>query len=233
MTKRVAILQSNYLPWKGYFDLIGLVDEFVLYDDAQFTKNDWRNRNLIKTPKGVEWISVPVGQDISRRIRDVTIADSRWQEKHWKTLVSNYRRSKCFTQVAAILEPLFLNIKFESLSELNRVFIVEICRYLGIQTRISASWDYEVSGGKVERLVSLCCQTNATIYVSGPSARSYMEPELFSSRGIEIEWFSYEGYPEYPQQWGGFEHAVSIVDLLFNCGEESRRYMKIGAKAGH
>ena len=87
--KKIAILQSNYIPWKGYFDLISKVDEFVIYDDVQFTKNDWRNRNKIKTPKGLEWITIPVGQNIKRKIKDVVI-NSNWQKKHWKTLQMNY-----------------------------------------------------------------------------------------------------------------------------------------------
>src|ERR1044072_7184086 len=100
MTKKVAIVQSNYVPWKGFFDLIAAVDEFVLYDDAQFTKNDWRNRNKIKTPQGVKWLTVPVGQNINRRIRDVALTDHGWQAKHWRTLEANYRRAHCFDAVA-------------------------------------------------------------------------------------------------------------------------------------
>src|SRR5205809_4777610 len=139
--KKVAILQSNYIPWKGYFDLIAAVDEFILYDDVQFTKNDWRNRNKIKTPKGLEWISIPVGQDISRRIRDVELPDHRWQEKHWKTLEANYGRAPHFAEVARLFEPLYLQRNHSHLSALNREFIEVICRYLGLSTRTSKSWD--------------------------------------------------------------------------------------------
>lgn len=99
--KKIAILQSNYVPWKGYFDLIAAVDEFILYDDMQFTKNDWRNRNQIKTPQGVQWLTVPVGKDIHRRIRDVQLVDG-WQIKHWKTLESNYRRAAHFDAIASV-----------------------------------------------------------------------------------------------------------------------------------
>jgi len=113
--KKVAIVQSNYIPWKGYFDLIASVDEFILYDDVQFTKNDWRNRNRIKTPRGVEWLSIPVGKDINRRIRDVKINDLSWQKKHWMTLSGNYKRSAKFKEVAEFLEPLYLQKKFSYL----------------------------------------------------------------------------------------------------------------------
>ena len=184
---------------------------------------------LIKTPTGLAWITIPVGQDISRKIREVQIHDSKWQEKHWKTLVSNYSRAQFFSDVASILEPHYCHRKFGTLSEVNRVLIEEVRNYLGIQTKVSSSWDYILSGGKVERLVSLCQQANASVYVSGPSARAYLKPEVFEQNGIQVEWFDYSGYPEYPQLWGKFEHAVTILDLLFNCGPASPNYMRNSA----
>lgn len=150
--KRIAILQSNYIPWKGYFDIMAAVDEFILYDDMQFTKNDWRNRNKIKTPSGLKWLSVPVGQDIHRRIRDVVMLDSRWQMKHWRTLEANYGRARCFEEVADWLMPLYIEGNYEHLSELNRTFIVAVCKYLGIITQISNSWDYELGEGELRDL---------------------------------------------------------------------------------
>jgi WbqC-like protein family len=224
--KKVAIVQSNYVPWKGYFDLIAAVDEFILYDEAQFTKNDWRNRNRIKTPKGLEWLSIPVGQDIRRRIRDVELPDPRWQEKHWKTLEANYGRAAHFAEVARVFEPLYLKRSHSHLSALNREFIEVICRYLGIATRISDCRDYELAGGKTERLVSLALQAGASEYLSGPSARSYIDERAFAGRGLRLSWFDYAGYPEYPQLWGAFAHEVSILDLLFNCGRDAPRYMR-------
>jgi hypothetical protein len=225
-TKKVAILQSNYIPWKGYFDIIAAVDEFILYDDMQFTKNDWRNRNQIKTPKGVQWISIPVGQCIDRRIRDVELPDNKWRVKHWKTLENNYRRAPHFEEVASIFKPLYLDFAFSHLSQLNRCFIEAVCDYLGIKTAISNSWDYSVHEGKTERLVDLCLQSGASEYISGPAARDYIEDKLFAEQGIKLTWFDYSGYPEYPQLWGEFVHGVSILDLLFNCGKSSPDYMK-------
>jgi hypothetical protein len=228
--RRVAILQSNYIPWKGYFDLIASVDEFILYDDVQFTKNDWRNRNVIKTPAGLQWLSIPAGQDISRRIRDVGIADARWRRTHWKTLQANYARAACFAEAAAVLEPLYDRAETQ-LSAINRAFLEGICGFLGIGTKIAYSWDYALEGDRNERLVSLCRQTGATTYVSGPAARAYLQPELFARAGVAVEWFDYVGYEPYPQLWGEFAHGVSIVDLLFNCGAQAPRYMKMGAAA--
>lgn len=225
--KRVAILQSNYIPWKGYFDMIAAVDEFILYDDVQFTKNDWRNRNKIKTPRGAEWISVPVGTNINRNICDVELPDHSWQQKHWKTIRHNYCRAAHFKAVADELEPLYLQEKYTHLSQLNLRLINWICLKLGITTKISSSLDYQLIKGQTERLVNLCVQAGATEYISGPAARDYIDESAFADQNIKFVWFDYGGYPEYPQLWGEFVHGVTLLDLVFNCGfKEAPRYMK-------
>lgn len=229
--KRVAIVQSNYIPWKGYFDLIASVDDFILYDQVQFTKNDWRNRNKVKSSRGLEWLTIPVGQDIKRRICEVFPVRNDWRSKHWKTLTTNYGRAPHFSEIAEILGQFYLSNDVDvSLSETNRITIQLICNYLRIQTKIKDSLDFNLPEGKVERLVDLCKQTDATTYVSGPAAKEYIDERKFNEAGISVEWFDYSGYPVYPQIWGGFEHGVSIVDLLFNCGSASRKYMKISMK---
>lgn len=206
--------------------MIAAVDEFIIYDDMQYTKNDWRNRNRIKTPKGLEWLTIPTGQDISRRIRDVELSDHRWQIKHWKSLVSNYGKSPYFHEISQWLEPLYLAQQHNNLSHLNCKFIEAICNYLDIKTKISHSWDYILTEGKSERLVDLCVQAGANEYISGPAAKNYLEKPFFSERDIRVTWIDYSDYPEYPQSWGAFSHEVSILDLLFNCGEHSKNYMK-------
>lgn len=231
--KRVAILQSNYIPWKGYFDIIAAVDEFVLYDQAQFTKNDWRNRNKIKTPQGEHWLTVPVGQNISRPIRDVELKSPKWQIKHWKTIEANYRRAPYFEEIAAIFEPFYLHVQHINLSTLNRMLIEAVCSYLKITTKISNSWDYQASGDKNQRLIELCKQTGAGEYVSGPAAQDYIDESLFEANGINVSWFNYSGYREYPQLWGEFIHGVTILDLLFNCGEDAASFMKFQEKTRH
>lgn len=223
--KRIAILQSNYIPWKGYFDLIAAVDEFVLYDSVQFTRRDWRSRNRIKTPQGLQWLTVPTGQSIQRAIRDVELEPS-WQAGHWKTLQTNYRRAKKFDEIQHWLEPLYFQHAYSRLSELNRVFIETICQYLGIKTKITNAWDYVQIAGKTSNLVNICTQAAAGEYVTGPAAQNYIDHELFQQQGIQLTWFDYSGYKEYPQLWGDFCHEVTILDLLFNCGTDAARYMK-------
>jgi hypothetical protein len=224
--KTVAILQSNYIPWKGYFDLIAAVDEFVIYDEVQFTKNDWRNRNRIKTPQGVQWLSIPVGSDIQRRICDVELPAGPWAEKHWRTLAANYSRAPYFEDVARWLKPLYIEHRFSRLTEFNVALIKAICEYLGVRTVIVDSSSLEYSPGKTERLVGICKQLGATRYLSGPAAKNYLDEAAFACEGIAVEWFDYVGYPEYPQLWGSFEHAVTILDLLFCCGPAAPQYMR-------
>ncbi|HMZ54659.1 MAG TPA: WbqC family protein [Nitrospira sp.] len=226
--KRVAIVQSNYIPWKGYFDLIASVDEFVLYDDMQFTRRDWRNRNKIKTPQGVQWLSVPVKVKgrYNQAIRETEIDGVEWAGDHWKAIALNYRRAPYFSEIASWLEPALLGEQYSMLSKLNRTLIETVCNYLGIATVIRDSHEFALADGKSERLADLCSQLRAGEYVSGPSARGYIEPECFSGRGVNVSWFDYSGYPVYHQLWGDFVHEVSVLDLLFNCGPESPRYMK-------
>lgn len=226
--KKIAIVQSNYIPWKGYFDMIAAVDEFILYDDMQYTRRDWRNRNQIKTPQGVQWLTVPVlvKGKYHQKIKDTELDGSDWAVAHWRALVQNYRRAPHFDAIAAWLEPLYLGEIGTHLSPLNRRLIEAICRYLGITTTITNSWDYHLIDGKTERLADLCAQAGGTEYISGPAAFDYVDGSVFADRGIKLTWFDYAGYPEYPQLWGEFTHGVTILDLLFNCGEDARRYMR-------
>lgn len=226
--KKVAIVQSNYIPWKGYFDMIAAVDEFILYDDMQYTRRDWRNRNQIKTPQGVQWITVPVlvKGKYNQKIKETEIDGTDWAVAHWKALVQNYRRAPYFSEVASCLEPLYLEKSFTHISDVNRLFIEKICIYLSINTVITNSWDYTLLDGKTERLADLCVQAGGTEYISGPAAKDYVDEKVFEDMGVQLTWFDYAGYPAYPQLWGEFTHGVTILDLLFNCGKESARYMR-------
>lgn len=226
--KRVAILQSNYIPWKGYFDMIAYVDEFILYDQMQYTRRDWRNRNKIKTAQGTQWLTVPVktrGKYV-QTISETEISEPDWAEKHWKTLELTYRRAPHFDAVATWLKPLYLDRSYTHLSTMNEAFLTAICAQLGITTKITRSEDYTLVDGKTERLADLCAQAGGTEYVTGTAARSYLEPDVFAERGLALTWFTYEGYPKYKQLWGEFEDGVSILDLLFNCGDAAPDFMR-------
>jgi len=224
--KRVAVLQSNYGPWKGYFDIVRDVDLFIFYDDRQFTKNDWRNRNQIKAASGPEWLTIPVGDAIDRLICDVAIANPAWQAKHWRTLQQNYGRCPHFARYRAYFEEVYLGRRWTNLSELNQTLIRHIAReFLGLRTEFADSRDYATRGQKLDRLLDLVVQSGATTYVSGPSAKYYIVPERFNEAGIDLVWKDYAGYPPYPQRFPPFEHRVSILDLLFNCGPEAPRYI--------
>ena len=226
--KKVAILQSNYIPWKGYFDMIATVDEFILYDDMQYTRRDWRNRNKVKTPQGPKWLTVPVKVKgrYDQTIRETELDGRDWQTDHWKTLALHYKKAAHFAPIARWLEPLYLNTVYDNLSVLNRTFITAVCTYLGIETKITNSWDYSLLDGKTERLADLCRQAEGTEYISGPAAKDYVEAEVFRDYGITLTWFNYDGYEPYPQLWGEFSHNVTILDLLFNCGDQACQYMR-------
>lgn len=224
----MAIVQSNYIPWKGYFDLIASVDEFILFDDVQYTPRDWRNRNQIKTIQGVKWLSVPVKKKGMRfqKINETQLSNGGWQEKHWKSLCHSYAKARYFKEIAQWLEPLYLDTSYTHLSSLNYALIKAICDYLGINTLITHSHDYELVDGKTERLVAICKQAQGTEYISGPAAKDYIDRSLFVESGIDLTWFNYRGYPEYQQLHGEFVHSVSILDLLFNEGKDAVIYMK-------
>ena len=226
--KRVAIVQSSYIPWKGYFDLIAAVDEFILYDDAQFTKRDWRNRNRIKAPGGPIWLTVPVAVKgkYLQAIKDTMISDATWGERHLGAFRANYAKAPYWRQHKEWLEDLFLGCTAQSLSEINFRCITRICSALSIDTKLSWSMDYQLGDGRTERLVDLCRQAGATEYLSGPAARGYLDETLFSAVGITVRFADYSGYPEYPQLHPPFDHHVSIIDLLLNTGPDARSYMR-------
>lgn len=226
--RTAVIVQSSYIPWKGYFDLINLADEFVLYDDVQYTRRDWRNRNLIKTPRGLVWLTVPVEAKgrYHQAIKDTLVSEPGWGRKHWAAISHNYARAAHFKDYRDVFEPLYLARHQTYLSAVNRMFIEAVCGILGIEARISASMDYDLADGKNERLLGLCQRLGCTRYVSGPSARAYLDIDLFAREGVQVEFMDYSGYLEYRQLFGAFEHGVSVLDLLFNEGPRAREYMK-------
>lgn len=224
--RKVAILQSNYIPWKGYFDIIAAVDEFILYDDVQFTTRDWRNRNKIKVNGQLQWLTIPVNHSRSDRICDVKVSFGDWNIKHWKTLQMSYGRASAFRDTAEFVGEMYQSARSAYLSEINAEFIRAISNFLGIGTRITRSSDYSYGGDKSEKLLALCKAAGADCYLSGPAARSYLDESLFEKENIKVEWMDYSGYPEYTQVGSPFEHGVSILDLIFNTGNSAGSFMK-------
>jgi len=224
--KKVAVLQSNYIPWKGYFDLISQVDEFIFYDDVKYSYGDWRNRNKIKTPDGLLWLSVPVGKPHNRLICDINLENESWQCAHWQTISQFYGKAPFFDEYRKFFEDFYLNEKHGNLSDMNIDLIKRICaEILGIKTSFKDSREFNLQGKKEERLLELLSKAKADRYVSGPAAKDYIIEEHFEEKHIELEWMDYSGYPEYKQLFGEFEHGVSILDLIFNVGKDSAFYV--------
>jgi WbqC-like protein family len=225
--KTVAILQSSYIPWKGYFDLMNAVDEFILYDDVQYTRRDWRNRNRLKSPNGVCWLTIPVQVKgrYHQRIDETLVSDPAWAARHWSTLVAWYGHAPFFQRYRPVLEELYLRTTEQHLSQINRRFLDALREMLGISTRLSWSSDYPSTGDKTDRLLEICRGAGANRYLSGPSAQAYLDVDRFHNAGVDVKWMSYEGYPEYQQLHPPFDHYVSALDLLLSVGDEAPNYM--------
>lgn len=224
--KKVAVIQSNYIPWKGYFDIIHDADVFVFHDDLQYTKNDWRNRNKIKTPNGTTWLTIPVGVDQRRLICEVTLPNAAWQKEHWNKIQNAYRAAPFFSLYRDFFEFVYLEKKWGWLSELNQFLIQHLAReFLGLRAEFHDSREYALTETRLDRLLELLNKVGADVYISGPSAASYIQPERFAQAGIQLVYKDYSGYPEYPQLYPPFEHAVSILDLLFQVGPAAPEYI--------
>jgi hypothetical protein len=216
---KAAILQSNYIPWKGYFDLIHDVDFFVFYDCVQYTKNDWRNRNLIYINQNPQWLTIPIGaESTSLMIDQVTPLNSKWQDLHFKTLYLGYKRAPYFHQLETLMLEIYKNHQWQSLSELNQFIIKEISQKIGIKTQFYNSRDLDIAGDRIQRLVNICQQLNASEYISGASAKNYLDGKenLFLQNNIHLTYKEYPNYQPYSQLFTPFVQAVSIVDMIAN-----------------
>jgi len=223
-----VILQPNYIPWRGYFDLINSADIFVFLDDVQYTERDWRNRNIVRNEKGLQWLTVPV---VTKGLRGQLIKDAKidnnlpWGEKHWTTLRHCYSKAKHFNLYKDILEDLYCR-NWNSLCDMNIEFIYTICRLLSINnTRFIRSSSLNIYSIKTERLVNICKKLDITAYVSGPAGSNYIENRIFEQNNIRLIYKQYD-YPPYPQLHFPFEPNVTVLDLLFNCGCDSLDYIR-------
>ncbi len=233
MSKTVVITQSNYLPWRGGFDLFRRADEVILLDSVQYTRRDWRNRNVIKTANGPTWLTIPVEVKgrYSQAVDETRIVISDWAKNHRRTIEHAYRRAACFDGEAPFIFDLLDRVAGEAmLSAVNAMTLRALCERLGIATPIRHCVDVLdrerlQSMDPTSRLVALCAATGATRYISGPTARAYLNEKSFEAAGIEVGWMSYEGYAAYPQIGDAFEPRVSIIDLLLNTGPKAAEFI--------
>ena len=224
-SRTLACIQPSYIPWRGYFEMIARSDVFVFYDDVAYTKQDWRNRNRIKTNQGAVWLTVPVQRDTTDGpIRDVLIDNTKnWRRKHWRSIYEAYAKAPFFDEYRLFFEEAYQR-EWTHLSDFCIFLTTQICEWLKVEKQLLRSSDLGITGAKTDRLIQMCQQLDTRHYLSGPAAKDYIEPDKFDAIGTTVEYIEYD-YPEYPQLHGEFRGDLSILDLLFNCGEESPRYI--------
>jgi len=215
------ISQSNYIPWIGFFSSINNVDIYAVYDEMQFTKRDWRNRNLINTPNGFKWLTIPicVKGNYLQKINESKISNNKWNIDHWNIIKENYKKAKFYNEISKFLEPLYKNCNHVYLTDINLYFINGINQYLNIKTNIVSSPVVDLTLDKNKRLVKVCKDLNITDYLSGPSAKSYIDPQIFINENINLIFL------DYSKLLSKFNinfniKQVSIIDLLFHEGPD-------------
>jgi hypothetical protein len=231
---KVVILQPSYIPWRGYFDQICRADLFVFYDDVQYDKRGWRNRNQIKTPKGKQWLTIPVhsrgAQTENIPINQIRIAwDNPWSQNHLKAIQHSYSKAPHFSRYMPMLEQ-FYQRRDEFLANFTIDFTIALAHELGdTHTRFMRSSEIRgINGQKTDRLIQILRAVGARHYISGPSARDYIEKEKFDAANIALEYLEYN-YLEYPQLYPPFDTYVTILDLLFMTGSEASHYIFKGS----
>jgi WbqC-like protein family len=225
---RLAIIQSCYIPWKGFFDLIGRTDRYIVLDGAQYVKRHWHNRNRIMTPGGPIWLTIPVATKsrFEQPIDEVGFAEP-WADKHWRSIELAYRKSPYFAEEAPALKAVYEAAeRLDRLTDVNTLFLKALMKRLDIPTAMARDSEYSPQGARTARLLDICMKAGATKYLSGPSAREYFDEPSFAAAGIAVEWMSYGPYQAYPQRGPAFDHAVSVIDLLFSTGPAAASYCR-------
>jgi len=219
----IGILQPGYLPWLGFFEQMHGSDIFVVYDDVQYDKESWRNRNRIKTAKGIQWLTVPVLINFEEHplIGEVKINNTvNWSKKHFSSIKQNYSKAPFFKKYIPIFDEAYSK-KWEYLIDIDMYFILKLAECLGIRDkRIVQSSTLNIEGDRIGRLVKICNLFDADIFYEGASGKNYIDEKSFIDRGVRIEYQDYK-HPIYNQLYGNFIPYLSVVDLLFNCGDES------------
>ncbi len=227
---RLVVLQSNYIPWKGYFDLVKAADRFVIYDSVQYTKNDWRNRNKLCATNGPIWLTIPIktAGAADQRISEAEVANGGWARKHWMTIVHLLSKRPFFEQYAAEWESAYLEASsLHRLHDINVLFLRLIAMQLGLDTPIVLDSQFAYGGSSpTDRLVELCVAAGATSYLTGPAGLNYIDSVAFEHAQIRLEVIDYSVYPSYGQGSETFLHGVSALDLLANVGPESTQHLQ-------
>lgn len=219
----VAVLQPGYLPWLGFFDQLRRADVFVYYDDVQYDKEGWRNRNRIKTQHGPLWLTVPVRLSGAGfpKILDVGIENrTAWARKHLASIRQGYARAPFVDRYLPALEEL-LQRRWERLVDLDIACAALMAGWFGLERRVERSSRLAIGGERSERLLAICRRFGARTYLSGDSARAYLDVALFTAHGVTVEWQQF-AHPVYPQLHGEFVPYLSALDALLNCGDEAR-----------
>jgi hypothetical protein len=219
--RTVVVLQPAYLPWLGFFDQILRADVLVFYDDVQFDKGGWRNRNRIKSPNGPHWLTVPIRHAGCQSILEVEIANQiPWARKHVKTMRQFYAKAPYLKCYLPELEEL-LQRRWDRIVDLNIAVIEMMCVWLGLGRQTFRASELRIEGERSQRLLNFCLRFGANRYLSGAAAKNFLDVDLFTLRNIDVQWQGYK-HPAYPQQHGEFVPCLSALDLLLNCGDESR-----------
>ena len=224
----VAVHQPQYLPWLGYFDKMDQADCFVLLDNVQYKKNEWQNRNRVKTAAGPAWLTVPVKYRFPARLDEVGVGEGPWARKHAASLAASYARAAHWPAVKDFWEAFYVR-DWDGLVELNAATVEWLRGQLGIATPLHRASELDPAEGPTERLVDLCRRLGADAYLSGVDGAKYMDMELFDRAGIEVVFQRFE-HPEYPQQFGDFASHLSALDLVLNCGPESAAVLRSGRR---
>ncbi|KAA3602784.1 MAG: hypothetical protein DWQ06_06320 [Calditrichaeota bacterium] len=221
----VSVHQPQFFPWLGYFDKINKADIFVILDNVQYKKNEWQNRNKIKTQNGSQWLTVPVNYKFPQKMNEVTLdKKSKWQNKHLNGIKTNYSKTPYFADYFEVVEKIYSESS-NSIAEFNTFLVKEICGILGIQTPIHIASELgEFTESPDERLIEICQHFGSKKYLAGSGGKGYMNLEKFSNSEIEVIFQSYT-HPTYPQLFGDFLNGVCILDLIFNCGKESLKIL--------
>jgi hypothetical protein len=227
---KLAIIQPSYIPWRGYFHQIQKADVFMFYDDVQYDKHGWRNRNRVKTTNGTIWLTIPVaarGNVVERTpIKEIrTVRRTPWSRKHWATLQQSYGRAPHFERYAPLLESFYAR-QDELLAEFTIELTLALCGELGIrETRFVRSSELPgIEGSGTDRLLCLLRTVGASHFISGPTARDYIDEAKVAAAGVTLEYMVYD-YPEYEQLHPPYDPHVSILDLLFMKGPEAGEYV--------